>query len=166
MPNHQTTGDNGAARGQWTWQFWTTIGLVIAFAVLIAVMFAYADGSETLWQRRIYLFSALEAIVFTAVGWLFGREVHRSAAETARQDAANAKQEAHDAKTETLSEIREAEAAKRQAAVEQIKGKVVRSAVRSAVSVAAESGMRDVHASGQNDPQLRALSALLDELYD
>ncbi|GAA0909251.1 hypothetical protein Vau01_104870 [Virgisporangium aurantiacum] len=25
-------------------------------------------------RRRIYLFSAVEAIVFTAVGWLFGRE--------------------------------------------------------------------------------------------
>jgi hypothetical protein len=65
--------------------------LIVAFAVLTIFMLSWADGADAEWKNRMAVFSSVEAIVFTAVGWLFGREVHRSGAETARQDAAEAK---------------------------------------------------------------------------
>src|SRR5215212_6276137 len=86
---------------KWAWQFVVTILLLLAFAVLVIVLTISADtGDETTWQRRVYLFGAVQAIVFTAVGWLFGREVHRSAAESAKDDADAAKQDAAVARDE------------------------------------------------------------------
>lgn len=73
------------------------VALLLAYGVTIFVLFNLADDSgvdEPIWSRYIYLLGGLEAIVFTAVGWLFGREVNRKQAEQAEKatkDAADAK---------------------------------------------------------------------------
>ena len=73
------------------------VALLVAYGVTIFVLFNLADDSgvdEPIWSRYIYLLGGLEAIVFTAVGWLFGREVNRKQAEQAEKatkDAADAK---------------------------------------------------------------------------
>ena len=87
-------------------QFIVAVGLLVAFAALVIYMLATADGESAVWERQVYVFGAVEAIVFTAVGWIFGREVHRANAENARQDAKEAKQEAaaKGARVETLTE--------------------------------------------------------------
>jgi hypothetical protein len=59
-----------------------------------------SDVTEIVWSRYVYLFGGFEAVVFTAVGWLFGREVHRAAVETATKHAAEYKEEADAAKDE------------------------------------------------------------------
>jgi hypothetical protein len=65
-----------------------------------------ADIDETHWSRYVYVFGGLEAIVFTAVGWIFGREVNRTAAETATKIADNAANQVETATTNmaTLTE--------------------------------------------------------------
>src|SRR5438552_4915791 len=112
------------AASRWNRQFIVTIALLVGFAALVVAMVAMADGDEKIWQRRVYVFGAVEAIVFTAIGWLFGREVHRATAESAREDADTAKKDADAARSEALQEaVRSAE----------IEGKVkaVRAAARS-----------------------------------
>lgn len=82
------------------------IALLIGYAVTVFALFEAADNStvtEPVWSRYIYLLGGLEAIVFTAVGWLFGREVNRKQAEQAEaatNEAKAAKKEASDAKVQ------------------------------------------------------------------
>jgi hypothetical protein len=57
-----------------------------------------AGGNESVWQRRVYVFGAVEAVVFTVIGWLFGREAGQSAVESARSEAESARGEAEKAR--------------------------------------------------------------------
>jgi hypothetical protein len=138
---------------QWNRQYAVTIALLIGFAVLVAVMIWLAGGDDRVWQRRVYLFGAVEAIVFTAIGWLFGREVHRSSAETARRDAETAKHEAEVARTEAK------EGAVQAAAAEQ-KVNAVRAAARAA-QPSSRGGPQDV--SGNRGAAPIDLARFLDE---
>jgi hypothetical protein len=99
--------------------------LAAAVAVLLLVGFAglvfflvgqVGSASEGAWSRYIFLFGAAEALVFTAIGWLFGREVNRQAAQSAdaRADQATAR----------------AESATQEAAQQEAKGKALRAAVQ------------------------------------
>lgn len=63
------------------------IGFVVLFVVMVA---AAGEESELRWSRLVYLFGSAEAVVFAAVGWLFGSEVHRARAEGAEQQASDA----------------------------------------------------------------------------
>ena len=129
--------------------------LLIGFAVLVVAMLAWAQT----WEQRIYVFGAVEAIVFTAVGWVFGREVHRQTAETAKQDAAEAKQDAK-AKGEEAKDM----------AVEAQKGRMLAAAVDAALGepAAGGGGPRDVSAVPPSAPStsLASLKALAEKLYE
>jgi hypothetical protein len=65
---------------------------------LIFIAFGYylVDNADTTnqteWDRWVYVFGAAEAIAFTAVGWVFGKEVNRQRAESA-EDRANTAEE-------------------------------------------------------------------------
>jgi hypothetical protein len=67
-----------------------TAVLIAAFAALVAFLVNEAGVSQTTWQRYVYLLSGFEAIVFAAVGWMFGKEVHRGQAESAEKTAKEA----------------------------------------------------------------------------
>ncbi|RSM43826.1 hypothetical protein DMA12_18335 [Amycolatopsis balhimycina DSM 5908] len=70
--------------------------LLLGFAALVFFLVGKAESAgEGTWSRFVYLFGAAEALVFTAVGWLFGREVHRQAAQNAevRADQATTRAE-------------------------------------------------------------------------
>ncbi|WP_433307231.1 hypothetical protein ACQP2F_22980 [Actinoplanes sp. CA-030573] len=143
--------DNGAPAARWGWQFWVATGLLIGFAVLVVAMIWLAGGDDVVWQRRLYVFGAVEAIVFTAVGWLFGREVNRSAVDSARADATEAR-EAAAAQT--------AEATEERVAATEANTRL--DAVRAAVQVGttpAQTGPQDVSARPRADAaaDLRAL---------
>jgi ABC-type Na+ efflux pump permease subunit len=148
---------------KWAWQFTVAAVLLLAFAVLIVVMLSMADGGdETVWQRRAYLFGGAQAIVFTAVGWLFGQEVNRSAAESAKQDANEAKQDADAARTETRQKAEEAADAKQRAAEERTRTASMASAIEhwplpGTTSMAGSA--RDASASGGSS---RAADAVVD----
>ena len=164
---------NTQARQQgtrWTWQFAVVVGLLIGFGALVVVMLFAIGGSDIAWQRRVYLFGAVEAIVFTAVGWLFGREVHRAEAESARTDASEAKQDAASSREEAKNRAQDAAKAERMAAEEQAKGRAVQAAVHSVVSDGARPAEEPRDVGYEEEPAKRAgtvidLKALVDQLY-
>jgi uncharacterized membrane protein YccC len=115
---------------KWTWQFMVAVGLLLAFAALDVVMLAMANtGNEIVWQRRVYIFGAVEAVVFTAVGWLFGREVSRSAAESAKQEASDAKKDATEARDKAEKKTAEAASAEQKEAAERARSQTVASVI-------------------------------------
>jgi hypothetical protein len=67
-----------------------TVVLVLAFGVLIAFLLSEVGVSQSSWERYVYLLSGVEAVVFAAVGWLFGKEVHREQAQKAEAKAEDA----------------------------------------------------------------------------
>ncbi len=82
---------------------------VIVYGVAIAALVAFfffvryllgrvATAEELEWTRAVYLFSGVEAIVFAATGFLFGKEVHRKQAEKAEKAEARA----NNAETESV----------------------------------------------------------------
>jgi hypothetical protein len=89
---------------------------IVAFGVVIAVLFARLDLSDREWTRATYLLNGVEAVAFAAAGFLFGREVNRQRAEKAEEavDKANSDAqaanknatEAQQAKTEAETKIR------------------------------------------------------------
>jgi hypothetical protein len=64
-----------------------TTAALIGFAVAVIVLWGKADdaGNETAWARWTFLLAGIEAIAFAAAGWLFGREVNRSAVQAAKE---------------------------------------------------------------------------------
>jgi Kef-type K+ transport system membrane component KefB len=66
-----------------------TAVVLAGFAAFIVYLLVDISAGETAWSRRTYLFAAVEAIAFAAVGWLFGKEVHRERAETAEKKASS-----------------------------------------------------------------------------
>jgi hypothetical protein len=99
------------------WGFAVVLVVVFVVAGIILWQFVDNDGiDEARWHRYVYVFSAYHALVFTAVGWIFGREVHRSTAERAITDAKEGRQEAtaakHEANQEALNGRALAEAVK------------------------------------------------------
>jgi hypothetical protein len=60
------------------------------FAIFLVTNADTQDQTE--WERWVYVFGAVQAIAFAAIGWVFGREVNRERAEKAEQRADEAKQ--------------------------------------------------------------------------
>ncbi|KRF45505.1 hypothetical protein ASH01_06670 [Terrabacter sp. Soil811] len=122
-----------ASGASWRWLFWAAIAIVFAYVVFVLLAFVRADDTlpETDWSRSVYVLLGVEALAFTAVGWLFGREVHRGEAQEAQKHADEAKHVA------TLEKDR-ADTAKDAAAQErsradaaQTKGRILAKAVHS-----------------------------------
>jgi hypothetical protein len=114
--------------------------LLIVFAALVAVMIVRADdGNEVTWAHLVYVFGAVEAIVFTAVGWFFGKEVHREAAEKAREDADASKADAAKARDDAGAAA--AEAADSKVALAELSGKQA-VIVKAAQGVAQQPGLQ------------------------
>ena len=81
------------------------IGVLIAYGFFIYFLIGKADAEELDWSRLIYLFSGVEAIVFAAAGFLFGREVNRKRAENAEEE----KKEVQEEKKQVEIEKKQAE---------------------------------------------------------
>ena len=109
--------------------------------------------------------------MFTAIGWLFGREVNRSTAESAKSNAAQAKQEAASARHEATEKTLEAAEAEKVGRRKKTKGRAVKALVRNGQSTAAAGragGPRDVGVTPTGPSAaavLADLGALVDELY-
>jgi hypothetical protein len=111
--------------------------LIALYVVGLSILLQLADDTgtnETIWSRYTYLLAGFEAVVFTAVGWLFGREVNRKQAE-----------QAESATNQAMKKSEQAAAAKSA-------GEGLRTAVLSLPS----SGAGDAFAAGL-DPALAAL---------
>ncbi len=58
-----------------------------ALIILIATLLSNAAMNAAQWERYTYLLAGVETITFTAIGWLFGKEVHREQAQQAEMRA-------------------------------------------------------------------------------
>jgi hypothetical protein len=81
-----------------------TVVVLGAAAILGAVMIMNIGASEQVWSRYAYLLTGVEAILFAAVGWLFGKEVHREEAQTAEAKRSEAESEARHATADAATE--------------------------------------------------------------
>jgi hypothetical protein len=152
---------------RWSWQFWVAVVILLGFGALVVYVMRVADqASDPVWQRRIYVFSAVEALVFTAIGWLFGREVNRSAVVSAQQDAAGAKKDAETARVEARQSAEATTKAKETAAEERAKGRTlaVVAANASAPSGPRAAGSQDAAAGGRPAPPGAAAGAAVVDL--
>lgn len=158
----------------WRWRFWVVVVVLTLFAVLAGVMILIAgNADETVWQRRVFIFSAAQAIVFTAVGWLFGREVNQAAVDSAQKDAAGAKQDAANAREEAKKQADGETSAKLEATAERTRGETIASVIKNsriAGSASSEpvSGYADASASSGQVRQPATvvdLQAVVRDLY-
>lgn len=115
-PNPATTPTGGAPAdwsGKGKLAGVVTVLALAGFAVLAIYLLRHVGDTEVGWSRRIYVFAAIEAIAFAAVGWLFGREVHRERADAAETRASEADKKAEQravdltARTEEATKFRE-----------------------------------------------------------
>lgn len=86
----------GSTAREWLVTIVAIIALV-AFAVFVSYLLRQIAATDQEWARLIYLLSGIEAIVFAAAGFLFGREVHRERAESAEAKASAATETTHQA---------------------------------------------------------------------
>jgi len=168
-----TTAPSTASTGaSWQWLFWAAVAIVVVYIFFSLLAFGRADENlaETDWSRSVYVLLGVEAIAFTAVGWLFGREVHRGEAQAAKQDAAQAKSDAKEQRSK-VDGAREKEAGARERAVAaEVKGRALADAVRASRPVGAaptggeeRAGERVAPAPGAPAPD--PLRGLADSLF-
>ncbi|MGB5151176.1 MAG: hypothetical protein WBN99_14785 [Mycobacterium sp.] len=142
------------------WLTWVLAACLIAlFAGACWLLYQAADQpdmTETLWGRYIYAFGALEAIVFTAVGWIFGREVHRTAVEVAREYAERALQENERIRHQAAASEDQAE-----------KGRALAEAVKASVgALGGIEGIGGAHPQVEStSSQLISLKQMSDDLF-
>lgn len=115
----QTAGDSLGSQ-----KFKLAILIFLVYIFFIVYMLIESGTKEIDWTRMLYLFSGLEAIVFAALGYVFGKDIHRIRAENAEEDAKQAKKETDKAK-------KESEIAKDKAQREREKGIELSSSIRS-----------------------------------
>src|SRR5262249_7915474 len=78
--------------------------ILAGFAYLFYNMYELASTDQPqLWERRMALYGTVEALAFTAAGYLFGKEVHREQAAKAEKRADDKTSDAERAKTEAAS---------------------------------------------------------------
>jgi hypothetical protein len=82
------------------------IGLLAVFVLIIAVNDVLRGDAD--WDRMVFVFNGLEAIVFAGAGALFGTTVQRGAVSAARAEAVQARDVAAAARQEAKSSTEEA----------------------------------------------------------
>ncbi|WP_347975584.1 hypothetical protein [Microbacterium sp. ProA8] len=98
--NSTTTNAGGKAGAPWGVLLAIALVLIGVYVWGVFALFQTADDkgtTELIWGRYTFLLAGLEAIVFTAVGWLFGREVNRKQAKQAEQATEQAQKKAEEA---------------------------------------------------------------------
>ena len=80
--------------------FWAplmiAVGLIVAYLGYGLLLYLSADQikDDTHWNRLIYVGGTLSSLVSAALGWVFGREVHRSAVDNATRELVRARDDA------------------------------------------------------------------------
>jgi hypothetical protein len=101
-PNGQPQRRSALADGVPAWALFTAaatlLALFVAFVIFLLVEATKSNVGETQWTRMYLVYGTAEAIAFTVVGWLFGRQVSRSALRSSKEQLDTARQHEHDAR--------------------------------------------------------------------
>jgi hypothetical protein len=131
--------------------------ILIAIFVIALVLMAMVRNDHE-WDRLIYLFGGLEALVFAAAGALFGTSVQRGNLADARKDASQARQEAESVRAQAQTHGSQAE-----------KGRALAEACRAAADAiqgtSQRRGAREMDQFEPASPQLLTLVMLADRLF-
>ncbi len=85
---------------------WYFAGIIlIGYGLFINYLLGKTGTNNEEWVKITYIFSSVEAIVFTAVGFIFGREVNRSRAEKAEQGEEKARKDKKELAKEVLKKL-------------------------------------------------------------
>lgn len=68
------------------------IVIISAFLITCGWLITVASEDADVWDHHLKVFAAVAPAAGTAVGWVFGREVHRRAAQQYRRDALNGRE--------------------------------------------------------------------------
>jgi hypothetical protein len=79
---------------RWLAMFAAIVLLTFFLAGCVLLYLRAGDAAEDDWSKYIKIFEALGPLVGLAVGWIFGKEVHRREAENATSRAKEAKRAA------------------------------------------------------------------------
>ena len=105
-------------------KFSLAVIIFIAYMIFIIYLATKASVDDVLWTRLLYLFTGIEAIVFAALGYVFGKDINRVRAENAEKATEKAKKEEVKAKEAV-------EKAKKEIQKEREKGIALSTAVKS-----------------------------------
>ncbi len=95
-------------------KFWLAVVLVGLYIVLVVYLFLIAKKTlETNWLRYLYLLAGVEAIVFAAVGYIFGKDVSRRSKELTDKAVSDAQKEKEKAEQKRKEEEQKKEAEKK-----------------------------------------------------
>jgi len=72
------------------WAF--AVIILFGYYKLVNFMVNQTNTEGEQWLKLTYIFKSVEAIVFTAVGFIFGKEVNRARAEKAEETASDARE--------------------------------------------------------------------------
>jgi hypothetical protein len=147
--------------------------ILVAFGILVIWLLGTAQASSDLaWQRRMYVFGSVQAVVFTAAGALFGVEVKRREVATAVDRADQAVEEASEAKRSEQLASQDAQkgramaaTARGLAAASRAAGAEARVELPSTPGVARGAGASGFPAGTSPDAALQALARVADELF-
>src|SRR5688500_16326909 len=74
--------------------FLAAVAILVVYLIVIGTgLFVAQTVTDTVWDRQYLLIGGLEALAFTAAGYVFGKEVHR-------REAAKAEERANQAETQ------------------------------------------------------------------
>lgn len=104
-PTEKTATAPPEGRGMNAVRVGFAVVLGVVFICLATLMALNADtGNDVQWQRWAGLFAAIEALAFTAIGWVFGREINRERAEGAERRAGGAERDRGEARERAARE--------------------------------------------------------------
>ena len=133
---------------------------LLVFLILVILMFAQRGGSETAWDRLVYLLTGVEAVAFAGAGWVFGKEVHRGEVARAENQVKTEKQRADQAQ----EDARDANAT---AQAERLRGARIAQAVETASAQASAQIRQPTRRGGETDVSASIAGAnVLDSVAD
>lgn len=110
MSSTSSTSDHSSSRGRWAVTFVVAVGLTVAYLLFGWQVWRTRGETADQWARSLVVLGGIEALTFSAVGWMFARDVSRQAigasedaAQSARDDADAAQREAETAKARAVA---------------------------------------------------------------
>ena len=79
--------------------------ILLGYGWFISYLIGKTNEPNEVWVKITYIFSSVEAIVFTAVGFIFGREVNKSRAVKAEKNEEKAKKDEKELAKEVLKKL-------------------------------------------------------------
>ena len=140
------------------------LGVLAMYVIFVVVLIALRQDRN--WDRLIYLLSGFEAIVFSAIGWIFGTTVARGAVQEAKVSQAEAKEQASTARQEA-AEARTSEQAARAERDDSLKdaerGRAIAASIKAKTGGSSRVGARPEDTS--TSPELEELRHLAERLF-